>query len=233
MTDKKEVTIKANKYYKRKLFARIVKIAFLLLFAIISIIYFVIYMIYNGSGFTIRVDKDMLSSHIFLSLDEDGKDSVRELKAQAVEYMDNISINWISKDIDKENVGAHNGDNYFAYTFYLFNKGKDEINYWYQISINDVLLKLDEAIRVMIYRNGEKTVYAKLNSTTKEPEKDTKAFFENGIPVLEEVKNFKPGDRDKFTVVVWIEGDDPDCKNELIGGGIEMQMDITEERIIR
>ena len=32
---------------------------------------------------------------------------------------------------------------------------------------------------------------------------------------------------------MWIEGDDPDCNNDLLGGGIKMHMDITEERIIR
>lgn len=29
---------------------------------------------------------------------------------------------------------------------------------------------------------------------------------------------------DKYTVVVWIEGDDPNCKNDIIGGHVEMSM---------
>ena len=72
-----------------------------------------------------------------------------------------------------------------------------------------------------------------LNEETQTPEEGTKAFFSDNIAVLEERKDFSPGDKDRFTVVVWIEGDDPDCNNDLIGGGIKMHMDITEERLIR
>ena len=29
----------------------------------------------------------------------------------------------------------------------------------------------------------------------------------------------------KYTVVIWLEGDDPDCTNDLIGAHIGLQMD--------
>ena len=41
----------------------------------------------------------------------------------------------------------------------------------------------------------------------------------------------KSGDIDKFTIVIFLEGDDPDCTDELIGGEMKMHMDITEEHI--
>ena len=230
-----EVTVTAGKVYKRKVFVRLAKIIVLLLLVVVSLTYFILYMINNGAGFTIRVDKELTTSNIFLTLDDSAKSKnlTRSLSSKAVDYMDNISINWIDQDVDTQAVGSHNGNNYYAYTFFLVNKGDETINYWYQISIEDTLLNLDEAIRVMVFHNGEKTVYAKLNSNTKKPESGTKKFYNDGIPVLEEVKNFAPGDKDRFTVVVWIEGDDPDCNNELIGGGIKMSMKMTEERIER
>lgn len=229
------VTVTAEKVYRRKVFTRLAKIIALLLLIIISLVYFVLFMINNGAGFTIRVDKDMVSSHIFLTLDESNKNKnmTRSLKSKAVDYMDNISINWINQNVDTEAVGTHNGDNYYAYTFFLVNHGSQTINYWYEIDIEDTLLNLDEAIRVMVYHNGVRTVYAKKNSTTGKPEVGTKEFFKDSIPVLERVRNFAPGDKDRFTVVVWIEGDDPDCNNQLLGGGIKMNMKMTEERIER
>lgn len=235
MAKNNEVTITANKYYKRKVFLRLAKIVALFLIVIISLVYFILYMVYNGAGFTIRVDREMTKSNIFLTLDssDKNKDLTRSLTSKSVDYMDNISINWINQDVDTEAVGSHNGDNYYAYTFYLLNKGSETINYWYEIDIEDTLLNLDEAIRVMVYRNGERTVYAKLNSSTNKPEEGTKAFFKPGIPVLERVRDFTPKSKDKFTVVVWIEGDDPDCNNELLGGGIKMSMKMTEERTER
>lgn len=29
---------------------------------------------------------------------------------------------------------------------------------------------------------------------------------------------------DKYTIVIWLEGDDPDCTDELFGGHIELRM---------
>ena len=38
-----------------------------------------------------------------------------------------------------------------------------------------------------------------------------------------------PGDIDKFTIVIWLEGDDPDCIDNILGGEIKMHMEIREE----
>ena len=44
-------------------------------------------------------------------------------------------------------------------------------------------------------------------------------------------QDFNPGDIDRFTIVIFIEGDDPDCTNALLGGELKMHMEITEEHI--
>ena len=56
-------------------------------------------------------------------------------------------------------------------------------------------------------------------------------FVSDSVAVLEQRKNFKPKSKDRYTVVVWIEGDDPECKNDLLGGEIKMHIDITEEHL--
>lgn len=33
-----------------------------------------------------------------------------------------------------------------------------------------------------------------------------------------------PGEVDKYTVVIWLEGDDPDCHDDILGGHVEMTM---------
>ena len=55
-------------------------------------------------------------------------------------------------------------------------------------------------------------------------------FYSDDIAVLEQVKDFKAGAVDKYTIVVFIEGDDPDCINQLIGGEIKLHMEITAEK---
>lgn len=226
------VEIKASKVYKRKLFVKITKVAFLLLLILVSVIYLFLYIIYAGGRFTVTLDKNMSNrKSVFLS--EDGKleNKVRNLSADTIEYMDNISIKWLPKDIDTEATGSHNGDNYIAYTFYIVNAGDETVHYWYEVNIDDTIKNVDEAIRIMIYRNGEKTVYAKKSKVTKEAEPDTKEFVSEKIAVLEQRENLKPKTKDRFTVVVWVEGDDPECKNDLLGGEIKMHMDFTEEHI--
>ena len=83
----------------------------------------------------------------------------------------------------------------------------------------------------MIFLNGEPTIYAKENSLTKEAEEGCEKFYSNTLPVLRERKSFKPGEIDKYTIVIWLEGDDPDCVDALIGGEIKMHMNIREEHI--
>ena len=39
--------------------------------------------------------------------------------------------------------------------------------------------------------------------------------------------NVAPGELHKYTVVLWLEGDDPDCTNELIGGHLGLEMNFT------
>lgn len=226
------VEVEAKKIYKRKLFIKIVKIAFLLLLILISIIYLFLYIIYAGGRFTVSLDKNMSNrKNVFLSEDGNVKNKARKLSADTIEYMDNISIKWLPSNIDTEKTGGHNGDNYIAYTFYVINSGKEKVNYWYEIDIDDTIKNVDEAIRIMIYRNGERTVYAKKSKDTGQAEPDTKKFISSEIAVLEQRKNFKPSSKDRYTVVVWIEGDDPECKNDLLGGEIKLHMDFTEEHV--
>ena len=157
------------------------------------------------------------------------KDERKILKVDQLEFVDNISINWLPADIDSQGEGTHNGPNYIAYTFYLENKGADSINYWYKIVVDDVVKNVDEAIRVMIYRNGEREVYSKKNSRTGEAEAGTIAFKDDITVTEQQRTGFNPGDIDRFTIVIWVEGDDPDCVDALIGGMMKMHMDITEE----
>jgi len=80
------------------------------------------------------------------------------------------------------------------------------------------LTNVDEAIRVKLFLNGDETVYAKKNGYTEEPEDGTQAFYSDTTVMSECRQDFNPGDVDRFTIVIFIEGDDPDCTNALLGG---------------
>ena len=51
-------------------------------------------------------------------------------------------------------------------------------------------------------------------------------MFEDETTVTSGVrKGMKPGTIHKYTVVIWLEGDDPDTTDELIGGHLGVEMD--------
>ena len=232
----RDVLVTADKINKRKKKAKRAKIISLCILIFLTIVFLILSLIYKGGKFVITLDSNSgLESSLVIYENIEDKEEKRKLYADEMPFMDNISIKWLPKDIDTEKDGSHNGQNYIAYTFYVENKGKDIVNYWYEIVIDDVIKRVDEAIRIMIFVNGDKTVYAKINNETKEREEGTTPFYQSdneadkNIAILEERKKFSPGDIDRITVVVWLEGDDPDCVNAIIGGEIKMHMNIREE----
>ena len=232
--ESKEVSrLDSEKLKNRERKVRIIKLALLIIALFLMIIYFLLRLFYEGGAFTITLDEELARRSglvMYEKLLE--KNEKKILKVDELEFVDNISINWLPENIDEEGEGTHNGPNYIAYTFYIENKGADTINYWYKIVVDDVIKDVDKAIRVMVFRNGEKTVYAKANERTGAQEIGTVQFKDNLTIVEKQRTEFKVGDIDKFTIVIWVEGDDPDCVDALIGGMMKMHMDITEEHVI-
>ena len=228
----KNVKLNSEKIKLREQKIKHIKLGVLIIILVLTILYFLLSIAYEGGNFTVSLDENFAKkSGIVMYESKENKEDKRVLKAEQAEYIDNISVKWLPENIDNEAEGSHNGDNYLAYTFYLENKGSENINYWYEILIDDVIKNVDRAIRVMVYRNGERTIYAKANETTREAEEGTEKFYSDKEVLVEGRKDFKPGDVDKFTIVIYIEGDDPDCIDALIGGEMKMHMEITEEHI--
>ena len=226
------VIVKANRLERRKKINKWLKRISLVLMIIFAFLYIILAIIYNGGNFTITLDPTFAADKgIVLYEDHEKKEIKNRLYAKEIDSMDNISVKWIPDNINDEKDGAHNGENYIAYTFYLENEGSEAVNYWVECTIDDVIRNIDEAVRIMVILNGEKVVYAKENSVTKQTEAGTEKFYKEKTQILRQRANFKPGEIDKYTLVVWIEGDDPDCVDALIGGEIKMHLDIRDEHI--
>ena len=229
---KERLKLNSEKIRERERKIKAIKIGLLIMLLFLIIIYFLLRIVYETGDFTISLDPNFAQKSGLIMYEKlSEKDDKRVLKATKAEFIDNISVNWLPENLDEEAEGSHNGSNYLAYTFYLENKGSDTINYWYEILIDDVIKNVDRAIRVMVYRNGERIIYARPNETTGEAEEGTQKFYSSKEVLVEGRKEFKPGDIDKFTIVIYIEGDDPDCVDALIGGEMKMHMEITEEHI--
>lgn len=233
-TSKQKIDEKARKESRKRARSKVFKILLAVTILFLVNVYVILAMFYRGENFTVTLDSEYGRERGLVLYEElSNKYERTYLKSEDIEYFTDISVNWLPSNIDSEGEGSHNGRNYIAYTFYAENMGQDTINYWTTIEIDDVVKNVDEAIRVMVFKNGEKVIYAKNNRETGEPEPDTTPFHKDDVVMLEQVENFKVGDIDKYTVVIWVEGDDPECKNDLIGGEIKMHMTLTEEHILQ
>lgn len=231
--NKAKITLDSEKVKKREQKIKILKITILLILLFLIILYFILRIVYELGDFTVSLDPQLEEKSGLVMYERlADKQHKRILKAEKLEYMDNICVKWLPDNLS-EGEGSHNGDNYLAYSFYLENQGVDPINYWYTIISDDVIKNVDRAIRIMVIRNDEQTIYAKANETTGEAEifgdEITTPFYSSTNLILQQRQNMQPGEIDKFTIVIFLEGDDPDCTDELIGGEMKMHMDITEE----
>ena len=225
-----DIEVKVKQVTRKKMIKKTVKITVLIILFLLILSYIIMNIIYNNGNFSITLDKNLYFQRGIVVYDNpDYKVFRTELYAQAVDYFDNISYRWLPDDIDQVD-GSHNGQNYIAYTFYIENTGTDTSDYWYQLLIDDVIRDVDQAVRFRIYRNGEYVTYAKANING-EPERDTVPFEDDELVMVEHREEFKPGDIDKFTVVIWLEGSDLDCTDNLLGGEIKAHMEFNSEFI--
>lgn len=228
---KKHVNNSAQKVRREKKLRRIFIIVLFLILLLLLLLYFVTGIIYNNGNFSITLDKNLYFNKGLIVYDDPTYKVYRtELYAASPESFDNVYYKWLPEDLDELGSGSHNGDNYLAYTFYVENTGNEISDYWSEVVIDDVIRQVDDAVRIKIYRNGEQVTYAKLGSNGN-PEKETVPFESDETVVSNHVENFKPGDLDRYTIVLWVEGSDPECTDNIIGGEFKVHMDFKSEHI--
>ncbi|MBR2590195.1 MAG: hypothetical protein IKE65_04655 [Clostridia bacterium] len=213
-----EETSRDNNFIKKVIITILTVLLILLILWLISI-FVTLY-----GDLVISTDRGLRENGIMLCEDESFENSAIQLSAPKVEEATNITKDWLPKDLDKTD-GSHNGENYLAYTFYLKNGGKNTLDYNGTMELTGTANGMDEAIRVMIIKNGEELVYAKgTKADRSKAEKGTIAWLDDTIIMQTASKDFSPGSVDKYTVVIWIEGNDLECTNDILGGHIRSRI---------
>lgn len=224
------VKIDAKSVRKNKIIFKFLYLLLILLLLVFAVSYSILYIINTNGNFTITLDKNAMEDEkLVVSPREDFSYTTHKIVVENLDYMDNISGTWLPEDIDSID-GPHNGNNYMAYTFYVKNNSNDTIAYSVSLNILSVIKNVDDAVRVMVYKNGEKTVYAK-RTPIGDIEPGTTPFVSKDKVMSELYENFRPNDVDKYTVVVYLEGDDPQCINDILGGEMKMDMLIGENTL--
>ena len=241
-------------------------ITLIVLVLVLLLLFIISWLLTTIGDLVISVDSGAAKKGISISESEDG-DGTTKLSANMVKDVTNITYDWLPATLDLEADGSHNGRNYLAYTFYLHNNGKETVDYQSMLQSVKAAKDADEAVRIMVYRNGEPAVYAKenrgLTSADGSPESFEKLFkkeipegyqpptpeeieqaaklpqnkelvnhTDEELPIesfvdsktvfINDVVGLEPGQTDKYTIVMWIEGEDPECLDVIRDGYVKL-----------
>lgn len=195
------------------------------LLLVVCVLFIVAFMQEKMGNFTINLNRlELYRKGISIADTGTFDDATARLTADAVVDATNISIDDIPDDVD-ELEGSHNGKNYMAYTYYIRNAGKEDLGYVAKVNIDSCAKGAEKAVRVAVWRNGKRVVYA-APATDGMPEDGCENFESDETVCSYSEDNFLVGNVDKYTIVIWMEGDDPECVDSIIGGSVQFSMRI-------
>ena len=150
----------------------------------------------------------------------------------------------ISSTLGRQVVGS-SGDREsgaFVYTFYIINTGGTAVNVKLNMTFSNVTNELDNAIRVLTYNENDEELHIYQKPDDQKPQGGSYQYyptvlesFESNTSIYTE-KMFISGTsidgelpKIKYTVIFWIEGQDPECDERLYNGTIKFGLDISVE----
>ena len=231
------LTRTAGEVRRYRIWKRMIPVICACIAVLITLIYIVAVLYTKFASFTVSVNKyHQLKYGLSLSEKADFQKPTVRLECRASEEITNID----GKFLDGEKLGAtdgvDSGENYLCYTFYCKNMGTEPVSYSVAMNIANMTMGVEEAIRVRLIsningENGKSVDYARAAGVDENgnaiPEPDTVPFYSKYTVMEEEVTEFQPGDISKYTVVIWLEGNDPECLDNIIGGEFKVDMNFT------
>ena len=201
---------------------------FLGLLLAVAVLFIAAFMQEKMGNFTINLNRlELFRKGIAIADEAYFQNPTARLVADTVLDATNISIDDLPEDIDAVD-GNHNGDNFMAYTYYVRNAGKEDVAYNASIILDSCAKGAEEAVRVAVWRNGERTVFA-MPSTDGSPEYGCENFVDEKVVCKFREEEFLVGNVDKYTIAIWMDGDDPECVDKIVGGSVEFSMHIDSD----
>lgn len=219
----------------------------ILIFGLASVILIVLtYYGHNAGNFSIKIN-DEASRAIVISETKEGlyDDPKTRLSAPAIRnatdmtYSDIMESDSFEKAVHGEGVYKDPRHNYTAYSYYVMNSSTGPLagTLFFTIRVVEEHKNLASAMRVMLVEqdmdgNLKSQVFRKkddkINSgeageyiTWDETEWQGKEVVSGAIPA------FAKSDWRKFTVFIWLEGNDPDTNDDILGGKVKFDMVLT------
>ncbi|MCF7932626.1 MAG: hypothetical protein K9K93_05615 [Acholeplasmataceae bacterium] len=228
-------TILGFKRLKRRLY---VVITGTIITGILSLLFALITFYGQEAGnFVLTIDPEAQNRGIELSNDVFFTFPTDRLVTDPVTNARDITYNWLKLDEIMETDGMYTDPDYVyvAFTFYLRNSGAETVDVSYYIRIQETFKAMDEAVRFLIIEDDEiERMYMKpdiIELGSPEPEyynmPEARLWLSDRIVFREIITNFTPGQVKKFSLVVWLEGQDPDTTDAVLGGMLKAFMNFS------
>ena len=195
------------------------------LLATVGILFAMAFVQEKMGNFTVNLNRlEMFRKGISIAEDGNFTNPTARLTASALKDVTNITYKDLPADLDEYD-GNHNGQDYMAYTYYVRNAGKVDVGYRATVTLDACAKGAENAVRVKIWKNGVSQTYA-MPSKDGTPEEGCENFLDEKRVCEFTEENFLVGNVDKYTIVIWLEGEDPECVDDIVGGSIQFSMDI-------
>lgn len=218
-----------NAFFKNKKFLQMGITVFGIALVIIAVLTF-----YgsNVGNFVMSIDPDLKEKQIYMSQTKDFINPSSLLQADAVHDARDITYTMLNIEEAKKAEGSYNDPNfkYLAYTFYVKNFGSQSTDLRYYVQITSVKKNVDKAIRFMVITeidgvSREMLFMAKDDKEAQyEDIPDCLEFVNERLIMRDKIYGFFPDQVIKYTVFLWLEGQDPDTTSDILGGQIKIQM---------
>ena len=229
---------------------RLYRIAFALFAAFFVMLAFITYYGQNSGNFVMTIDDDGFKRGLVLCDSSEFTTHSQYLSASPVVDVMDTTYGIIEEELplilQTDADYTDNKSRYLAYTFYVKNTGVENTLLYYKLSITDESRDLSKALRVLIVADGVVVDKDALNEIESESSRFYMApdsvehnypsymptpiyFISDDVVCSERVENLRPEQSKKFTIVMWLEGEDPECNSNLYGAKIKMSLEFSVE----
>ena len=215
---------------------------------LIILLFFAGFTIYGNKvgNFVINVGSSS-DVNLALSAHEDLSGQTNRLAYSALMALSDTTYQDLPEDISGKGLGnisdTANGE-YMAYSFYLINNSDRSVDCDFSMELLDTVGDPLGLMRVMLIEEDNGTffdgnrIYALAEQDTealqREFEKYNCKMYSTEDFLMDESKifsiilrDFEAGAARRFTILIWLEGCDPDCDNAHLGSRAKLQVDIT------
>lgn len=206
--------------------ARITLLAVLLAVASLFILAF---MQEKMGNFTINLNRlELFRKGVSISETGDFQNATSRLTANSLRDATNISLSDLPRNLNQLD-GDNSGLNYMSYTYYLRNAGKEDLSYIARLTMDACSKGAENAVRVVLWVNDDDRVVYATPGRDGKPEEGCENFESETVVCTLPVEEFRVGDVYRYTIAIFMEGEDPDCVDSIVGGSVQFSMKIDAE----